>query len=61
VDGNGLIDGTDYLRIKSVFLEDCALAACQELAADVDGNGIVDSTDYLRIKAHFYGTYNLFV
>ncbi len=60
VDGNGVIDSTDYMRIKSVFLGNITLSHIYNVAADCDGNGVVDSTDYMRMKAHFLGTYNLF-
>jgi hypothetical protein len=59
LDGNGVIDSTDYLRVKGAFLKQYELTAAEDGAADVDGNGRVDSTDYLRIKEHFLGTYEL--
>ena len=57
IDGNGIIDTTDYLRVKSAFLGTMNLDASQTLAADVDGNGYIDGTDYMRIKGHFLGTF----
>ncbi len=59
VDGNGVIDGTDYLRVKSKFLGVMSLDSYQNIAADVDGNGVIDGTDYIRIKGQFLGTFEL--
>ena len=57
VDGNGVIDTTDYIRVKAAFLGIFELSEVEFLAADVDRNSIIDTTDYMRIKAHFLGTY----
>ena len=56
VDGNGKIDATDYIRIKSVFLGTLDLDGAYFLAADMDDSGNIDSTDYLKIKSIFLGT-----
>ncbi len=60
VNGDGIVDGTDYLRIKSVFLGTLSLENAYLTAADVDSTDKVDGTDYLRVKGHFLGTYNLY-
>ncbi len=60
VDGTGIIDGTDYIRVKSLFLETFKMNSIEEAAADVDGTGKIDATDYMKIKSHFLGTYNLY-
>jgi hypothetical protein len=57
VDGNGVIDTTDYMRVKSAFLGEYDLNEDEFWAADVDQNGLIDTTDYIRIKAHFLGDY----
>ncbi len=59
VDGTGIIDGTDYLRVKSKFLGTLDLDNNQTIAADVDKNGIIDGTDYMRIKGQFLGTFEI--
>ncbi len=59
VDGTGIVDGTDYLRIKSAFLETMSLDEYQKTAADVDGNGVIDGTDYMRIKGQFLGSFKI--
>ncbi len=53
VDGNGAVDSTDYVKVKSVFLETITLDGAYLIAADTDGNGDIDSTDYIRIKLYF--------
>ena len=60
VDGNGLVDNTDYMRIKSAFLDSFNMNEAETCAADVDKNGTIDNTDYLRIKSHFRGDFNLY-
>jgi len=59
VDGNGGVDSTDYMQIKSTFLGELSLDTFESAAADVDGNGVVDITDYLRVKAHFLGYFDI--
>ena len=57
VNGDGAVDSTDYVRVKSAFLGSFTLSTAQNSAADVDVNNTLDATDYLRIKAHFLGSY----
>jgi hypothetical protein len=57
VDGNGMIDSTDYMRVKSNFVGKYSLENEFFRAADVTSDGVVDSTDYMRIKAVFIGTF----
>jgi hypothetical protein len=45
VDGDGLIDSTDYLRIKSEFLGLLTFDEPSYLAADVDGDGRLTALD----------------
>jgi Ca2+-binding EF-hand superfamily protein len=59
VDGNGVIDTTDCVRVKAAFLGVYKLSAAEAIAADVDKNGTIDTTDFVRVKAHFLGTYDL--
>lgn len=60
VDGDGTVDNTDYLRIKTLFYENFDLSAAQMQAADVDTSGFIDTTDYMRIRAYFLGNYELY-
>ena len=59
LDGNGVIDTTDYMRIKSSLLDGFALDTVEHKAADVNGDGAVDTTDYMRVKAHFLDTFSI--
>ncbi len=59
IDGNGIIDTTDYLRVKSAFIGTITLNDSQNIAADVDENGNIDGTDYMRIKGQFLGMFEI--
>ncbi|MBE6649528.1 MAG: hypothetical protein E7614_08450 [Ruminococcaceae bacterium] len=60
VTGDGIVDSTDFLRIKGHFLGTYKLSGLGLLSGDVTKEGVIDSTDFLRIKGHFLGTYNLY-
>jgi hypothetical protein len=53
VDGNAAINGTDYMRVKSVFLGSFKLNDVEALSADFDGNSVINATDIMKIKAEF--------
>jgi hypothetical protein len=59
VDGNGVVDTTDYLRIKSLYLGDFSMNLVDSAAADIDQNGVVNAVDYQKVKDYFLGNYNL--
>ncbi len=58
--GDGVVDATDYLRIKMKFLGTIVLSDSAYQAGDADGSGVINSTDYQRIKSHFLGLLDLF-
>ncbi len=60
VDGTGTVDSTDYLRIKSAFLNLHTLEGAYLAASDTNADGEINATDYLQIKSHFLGTYSLY-
>lgn len=60
VDGNGLVDTTDYLRAKATFLGTYTMNNVERRAADIDGNGMIDTGDYTKIKNHLLRTQSLF-
>ncbi len=60
VDGSGVVDATDYMRIKSVFVGKYSLQGAYFISADVMEDGVINSTDYLRIKSFFIGAYDLY-
>ncbi len=53
VNGDGTIDSTDYLRIKSKFLSKITFDEPTSIAGDVNSDGTIDSTDYIIIKNMF--------
>ncbi len=55
-DGDGQITSTDYLRVKSAFLDAYNLKNEFFTAADCDSDGEITTTDYLKIKNRFMGT-----
>jgi hypothetical protein len=60
VDGNGIVDSTDYITIKSLLIDECFLNGAYLSAADVSKNGIINTTDYLRVKSFFLGVFDLY-
>ncbi len=60
VDGSGVIDTTDFLRVKNNFLGLLELDGVFVTAADTDCGGSIDSTDLLQIKRYFLGTLDLY-
>lgn len=60
VNGDGKINGTDYLRIRGAFLKTYSMSGEFLKAADVNGDGKINGTDYLRVRGHYLGTYNLY-
>jgi len=59
VDGNGVINSTDYLRVKGHFISNITLNNNDFKAADIDNSSSINTSDYLRIKSSFIGTYFL--
>ena len=53
--GDGIVDVSDILRIKSYNLGTASLDAVQLFAADTSGDDMADVADILRIKAHILG------
>ncbi len=53
VDGNAMINGTDYMRVKSAFLGNFKFNEIETLSADVDKNNVINGTDYIKIKGQF--------
>lgn len=60
VNGDGIVDATDYLLTKSHFLDKTQLTGAYLTAADCDGDAIIAATDYIQLKSHFLGRYNLY-
>ncbi len=60
LDGSGVVDTTDYMRLKAALRGNFLFDEAQNKAADVDGNGLINTTDYMRIKAYFLGNFELY-
>jgi hypothetical protein len=60
VTGEGVLNTTDYLKIKGALTNGEKLTGVYEKAANVDGNANLNSTDYMKVKAHFLGSYNIY-
>lgn len=56
VDGNGIINASDYILIRYALLEYSAIDDAASIAADLSGNGIVDASDYIFHKYSVLGS-----
>ena len=59
INGDGDIDGRDYIVVKKYVLGTADLSDRQLEIADINGDGEVDGIDYLLIKKHVLGTYTI--
>jgi hypothetical protein len=55
VDGNGVVDITDYLRVKSAYLGSYIPSEIEQYGADIDADHVIDSKDYTYIREYFLG------
>jgi hypothetical protein len=60
VDGSGIVDSTDYMRLKNAFIGSITLEGVNQMAADVLPDGRLDATDYMRIKSYFLGMFDIY-
>jgi hypothetical protein len=60
VSGDGVVNVTDYIKVKAALQNAETLSGAYKKASDVDGSGALDVTDYLKVKAHFLGSYNIY-
>ena len=60
VNGDGMVNTTDYVRIKSYFLKKVQLTGAYESAADCDGDNKITTADYLRVKSYLLKKLDLF-
>lgn len=60
VNGDGELNATDYLQIKSFFLSISSLDGVYFTAANVDCQGSIDATDYIKVKSHFLGSVDIY-
>jgi hypothetical protein len=59
VDGSGIIDTIDYMRIKAAMIGNFTLTNTEFEAADLDRNEYIDATDYIRVKSYLLGNYQI--
>ncbi len=59
IDGNGAIDATDYLLLKSHVLGFLQLNDEQVALADISNDGVINATDYMLLKRSVMGTYKI--
>lgn len=57
--GNGVINASDYLLLKTAIMGTTVLSEANTIAADLNGDGDLSSNDYIKIKMHFYGKYDI--
>lgn len=60
VDGNGIVDARDYIRVRRDFLGTYDIEGLCELSADCNGDGKISATDYLMVRRHITGNFNLY-
>ena len=60
LDGDGLLTASDYLIIKSGFLNNIVLTKSQQKAADINFSSNVETTDYILLKSHFLNKINIY-
>ncbi len=53
VDGDGLINSTDFMQIRRYFLNLFELTGENLIAADVNFDGAVNSTDFMQVRQQF--------
>jgi hypothetical protein len=57
--GDGEVNATDFIMVKSAFLGICTLDTNQKFASDMDANDKLNATDYVKIKDYLmYGKEN---
>ena len=60
VNGDGELNATDYIQIKSFFLSITTLEDFYLTAANIDKQGSIDATDYIKVKSHFLGNIDIY-
>jgi hypothetical protein len=58
VNGDGIVNTTDYLLIKR-NISNNTLNTVKYMAADINGDNSLSTTDYLRVKRNIAGNFDL--
>ena len=59
IDGNGAVDGADYIGIKEIFTGGAQLGTNEAKLADTNGDGVVSSADVVTVVATIRGEVKL--
>lgn len=59
IDGNGKVEGTDYMLLKRHILGSRKLTEERLVPADINQNGKIESLDYILLKRAVLGTYTI--
>ncbi len=59
IDGNGALDGADYVEIKERLMNGAELSANERILADVNRDGVVSSADVVTVVATIRGEVKL--
>ncbi len=59
IDGNGAVDGADYIGIKEIFTSGAQLGTNEAKLADTNGDGVVSSADVVTVVATIRGEVKL--
>ncbi|MDD4124886.1 MAG: DUF4855 domain-containing protein, partial [Eubacteriales bacterium] len=59
VNGNGVIDVSDYITVRLCILGQITLSEEAKYAADIDENGVIGITDYIYLRLHLLGIVNI--
>ncbi len=60
IDGNGVLEATDYWMVKRHILGTYELSETALLAANICNDDEININDYMMLKRHILGTYNIF-
>ncbi len=53
--GDGIINASDYVRIKNHIMETSRLSGAYEKAADYNGDNTITASDYVKVKNYIMG------
>lgn len=59
LDGNGVINGLDYMMLKRCVLKTVELTPAQKIVGDINKDGDLTAIDYMYLKRHVLGTISI--
>ncbi len=60
INGDGCINGMDYVFLKRHYFGSYQLSPSEFFAADINNDGDIDIKDYLSLKRYCFGTFNIY-